>query len=184
MGVVRFSVEVPTSPHLSSPWGLGRRGHAAALPNAIALPIGHLSLDTQLDGSLFVPINGRAHRRLLPGRHPPLFHLHRARLYAAHGRSGNARRSSRPPRCSAPPPDEANLAALYVAPSAQALDRLRLARLYPNNPAVVLKCTARSGRKQVETQNTQITQMRANGPVRYGAASPIVEYGNPLTQPN
>ncbi|HET7880322.1 MAG TPA: hypothetical protein VFL55_05510 [Acetobacteraceae bacterium] len=40
--------------------------------------------------------------------------------------------------------DEANLAALYVAASAQALDCLRLARLYPNDTAVVLKCTAQS----------------------------------------
>jgi len=40
--------------------------------------------------------------------------------------------------------DEANLAALYVAASAQALDCLRLARLYPNDSAVVLKCTAQS----------------------------------------
>ena len=38
--------------------------------------------------------------------------------------------------------DEANFAALYVAASTQALDCLRLARLYPNDPTVVLKCTA------------------------------------------
>jgi hypothetical protein len=41
-------------------------------------------------------------------------------------------------------PDEANLAALYVAASAQGLDCLRLARLFPNDTAVVLKCTAQS----------------------------------------
>ncbi|HET7880878.1 MAG TPA: hypothetical protein VFL55_08325 [Acetobacteraceae bacterium] len=40
--------------------------------------------------------------------------------------------------------DEANLAALYVAASAQALECLRLSRLYPNDSAVVLKCTAQS----------------------------------------
>jgi len=41
-------------------------------------------------------------------------------------------------------PDEANLAALYVAASAQALDCLRQCRLYPNDLTVVLKCTAQS----------------------------------------
>ena len=41
-------------------------------------------------------------------------------------------------------PDEANLAALDVAASAQALDCLRLARLYPNDLTVILKCTAQS----------------------------------------
>src|SRR6516162_1924910 len=40
--------------------------------------------------------------------------------------------------------DEANLAALYVAASAQALDCLRLARLFPNDTAVMLKCSAQS----------------------------------------
>jgi hypothetical protein len=40
--------------------------------------------------------------------------------------------------------DEANLAALYVAASAQALQCLRLSRRYPNDSAVVLKCTAQS----------------------------------------
>jgi hypothetical protein len=40
--------------------------------------------------------------------------------------------------------DEANLAALYVAASTQALDCLRLARMYPNDTAVVLRCTAQS----------------------------------------
>ena len=38
--------------------------------------------------------------------------------------------------------DEANFAALYVAASAQALECVRLARLYPSDPTVVLKCTA------------------------------------------
>ena len=41
-------------------------------------------------------------------------------------------------------PEEAHLATQYVAASAQALDSLRLARLHPDDPAVVLKCTAQS----------------------------------------
>ncbi len=41
-------------------------------------------------------------------------------------------------------PDEANLAAQYVAASAQALDCQRLARAYPNDPAHMLKCFAQS----------------------------------------
>lgn len=38
--------------------------------------------------------------------------------------------------------DEANLAVLYAAASAQAVDCMRLTRLYANDPVVVVKCTA------------------------------------------
>jgi hypothetical protein len=40
--------------------------------------------------------------------------------------------------------DEANLAAQYVAANAQALDCLRLARMYPNDVSLALKCTAQA----------------------------------------
>ena len=39
-------------------------------------------------------------------------------------------------------PDEANIAAQYVAAGAQALDCQRLARQFPNDPELILKCTA------------------------------------------
>jgi hypothetical protein len=39
---------------------------------------------------------------------------------------------------------EASLAATYVAAGAQAMDCLRLARQYPGDPNVILKCTAQS----------------------------------------
>ena len=41
-------------------------------------------------------------------------------------------------------PEEADIAAQYVAASAQALDALRLARAFPASPELVLKCTAQS----------------------------------------
>ena len=41
-------------------------------------------------------------------------------------------------------PEEAHIAAQYVAACAQALDSLRLARQYPNDPELILKCTAQS----------------------------------------
>ena len=99
--------------------------------------------------------NGRANHPL-PGRHPPQLHLPRAGPHAAQEPPGAGHRQPRGRRPAGPrgiahaasllpaTSDEANLAALYVAASAQALDCLRLARLYPNDPTVILKCTAQS----------------------------------------
>ncbi len=41
-------------------------------------------------------------------------------------------------------PEEANLATHYVAAGIQALECLRLARQYPDNPTLILKCTAQA----------------------------------------
>ena len=41
-------------------------------------------------------------------------------------------------------PEEANAATQYVAASAQALDCQRLSRRFPNDPELILKCTAQS----------------------------------------
>ena len=76
-------------------------------------------------------------------------------------------------------PDEANLAALYVAASAQALDCLRLARLHPNDTAVVLKCTAQSASMMREArafraalERAQTTRRKRTGASGGDAAKP------------
>lgn len=67
--------------------------------------------------------------------------------------------------------DEANLAALYVAASAQALDCLRLARLYPNDTAVVLRCTAQSASmmRQARAFRTALDRAQTAGRKREAA---------------
>ena len=68
--------------------------------------------------------------------------------------------------------DEANLAALYVAASAQALDCLRLARLYPNDPTVVLKCTAQSASMMRQARAFRTALDRAQTARRKREAAP------------
>jgi hypothetical protein len=68
--------------------------------------------------------------------------------------------------------DEANLAALYVAASAQALDCLRLARLYPNDTAVVLKCTAQSASMMRQARAFRTALDRAQTARRKREAAP------------
>jgi hypothetical protein len=67
--------------------------------------------------------------------------------------------------------DEANLAALYVAASAQALDCLRLARLCPNDTAAVLKCTAQSASmmRQARAFRTALERVQTARRKRAGA---------------
>jgi hypothetical protein len=68
--------------------------------------------------------------------------------------------------------DEANLAALYVAASAQALDCLRLARLYPNDTAVVLRCTAQSASMMRQARAFRTALDRAQTARRKREAAP------------
>ena len=68
--------------------------------------------------------------------------------------------------------DEANLAALYVAASAQALDCLRLARLYPNDPTVMLKCTAQSASMMRQARAFRTALDRAQTARRKREAAP------------
>ena len=58
-------------------------------------------------------------------------------------------------------PEEANLAAQYVAASVQALDSLRLARLHPTDPAHVLKCTAQSASMMRQARGWRTALLRA-----------------------
>jgi hypothetical protein len=57
--------------------------------------------------------------------------------------------------------DEANLAAQYVAASAQALDCLRLAREHPSDAPVALKCTAQSANMMRQARGARSLLMRA-----------------------
>jgi len=58
-------------------------------------------------------------------------------------------------------PDEANLAAQYVAASAQALDCQRLAREYRGDPEFMLKCTAQSASMMRQAKSWRLTLLRA-----------------------
>ena len=69
-------------------------------------------------------------------------------------------------------PDEAHLAAQYVAASAQALDLLRLARAYPNDPGLILKCTARSAGMMREARGWRTALQRAQSDRRKREANP------------
>ncbi len=71
--------------------------------------------------------------------------------------------------------DEANLAALYVAASAQALDCLRLARLYPNDLTVILKCTAQSASMMRQARAFRSALDRAQTARRKSEATPDAE---------
>ena len=57
--------------------------------------------------------------------------------------------------------DEANLAAQYVAATTQAFDCLRLARQYPNDPSLVLKCTAQSASMMRQARSWRTALLRA-----------------------
>jgi hypothetical protein len=56
--------------------------------------------------------------------------------------------------------DEANIAALYVAASAQALDCLRLAREFPAGEALILKCSAQAASMMRESRAARSLLMR------------------------
>jgi hypothetical protein len=71
--------------------------------------------------------------------------------------------------------DEANLAALYVAASAQALDCVRLGRLYPNDPAVVLKCAAQCASMMRQARAFRTALDRAQTERRKRGAAPDAE---------
>lgn len=58
-------------------------------------------------------------------------------------------------------PDEANLAAQYVAASAYALDCLRLARAHEDDPAYMLKCTAQSASMMRQAKGWRLALLRA-----------------------
>ena len=58
-------------------------------------------------------------------------------------------------------PDEANLAAQYVAASAQALDCQRLARQYPADTELFLKCTAQSASMMRQARSWRLALLRA-----------------------
>jgi hypothetical protein len=58
-------------------------------------------------------------------------------------------------------PDEANLAAQYVAASTQALDCLRLAREHPSDASHVLKCTAQSASMMRQAHRWRTALLRA-----------------------
>jgi hypothetical protein len=58
-------------------------------------------------------------------------------------------------------PDEAHLAAQYVAASACALDCLRLARLHEDDPARMLQCLAQSARMMREAKSWRLMLLRA-----------------------
>jgi len=58
-------------------------------------------------------------------------------------------------------PDEANLAAQYVAASAQALDCQRLARQYPADPELILKCHAQSASMMRQARSWRLALLRA-----------------------
>ena len=66
-------------------------------------------------------------------------------------------------------PEEANLAAQYVAASVQALDSLRLARLHPNDPAHILKCTAQSASMMRQARGWRTALLHAQAARRKGA---------------
>jgi hypothetical protein len=68
--------------------------------------------------------------------------------------------------------DEANLVALYVAASAQALDCVRLARLYPNDSAVVLRCTAQGASMMRQARAFRAALDRAQAARRKREAAP------------
>jgi hypothetical protein len=57
--------------------------------------------------------------------------------------------------------DEANLAAQYVAASTHAFDSLRLARQYPDDPTLILKCTAQSASMMREARSWRTALLRA-----------------------
>jgi hypothetical protein len=71
--------------------------------------------------------------------------------------------------------DEANLAALYIAASAQALDCVRLGRLYPNDPAVVLKCAAQCASMMRQARAFRTALDRAQTERRKRGAVPDAE---------
>jgi hypothetical protein len=56
--------------------------------------------------------------------------------------------------------DEANLAATYVAANAQAMESLRLAREYPGDPNVILKCTAQAASMMRQARGTRSLLLR------------------------
>ena len=68
--------------------------------------------------------------------------------------------------------DEANLAALYVAASTQALDCRRLARLHPNDLTAVLKCTAQCASMMRQARAFRMAQDRAQTERRQRGAAP------------
>jgi hypothetical protein len=77
--------------------------------------------------------------------------------------------------------DEANLAALHVAASTQALECLRLARLCPDDLAAVLKCTAQSASMMRQARAFRValdraqTERRSREPAsEAGAVAPAV----------
>jgi hypothetical protein len=93
-------------------------------------------------------------------------------------------------------PEEANLAAQYVAASVQALDSLRLARLHPTDPAHVLKCTAQSASMMRQARGWRTALLRAQAarqkgdpeaaiPDTAGAepAAPVVQTDAPSEEP-
>jgi hypothetical protein len=56
--------------------------------------------------------------------------------------------------------DEANIAAQYVAASAQALDCLRLARAYPSDEVLAMKCTAQAASMMRQARGARSLLMR------------------------
>jgi hypothetical protein len=56
--------------------------------------------------------------------------------------------------------DEANIAAQYVAASAQALDCLRLARAYPSDEILAMKCTAQAASMMRQARGARSLLMR------------------------
>ena len=58
-------------------------------------------------------------------------------------------------------PDEANLAAQYVAASVQALDSLRLAREHPSDTTHIMKCTAQSASMMRQAHRWRTALLRA-----------------------
>ena len=58
-------------------------------------------------------------------------------------------------------PDEANLAAQYVAASAQALDCQRVAHAHADDPSFMLKCFARSASMMREAKSWRLALLRA-----------------------
>ena len=69
-------------------------------------------------------------------------------------------------------PEEAHLAAQYVAACAQALDCLRLARAYPNDPGVILTATARSASMMREARGWRTALQRAQSDRRKRQSDP------------
>jgi hypothetical protein len=71
-------------------------------------------------------------------------------------------------------PDEANLAAQYVAAGAHALDCLRLTREYPNDTALFVKCTAQSASMMRQARGWRTALQRAQDARRKRGADPVL----------